>query len=62
MLIDAVQIPDLVRHANATIPEETKMEAKIALEKAEAEGHKNNPEYAEYWIDRLSLFCSEFVA
>ena len=63
MLIDAVLIPGMVRRANANIPEETKTEAELALEAAEAEeGPKSDSDHAENWIDRLSLFCGEFVA
>ncbi|WP_171237052.1 TRAP transporter small permease subunit [Ruegeria sp. HKCCA6837] len=62
MVIDAILIPNLVRRANETITEETKTETEIALEKAEAESKKEDSEYAENWIDRLSLFCGEFVA
>ncbi len=62
MVIDAILIPNLVRRANETIPEETKTETEIALEKAEAESKKEDSEYVENWIDRLSLFCGEFVA
>ncbi|MXQ06584.1 TRAP transporter small permease subunit [Alphaproteobacteria bacterium GH1-50] len=63
MAIDALLIPMMVRRANASIPEETRSEAEIALERAEAESdRKADHEYAENWIDRLSLFCGEFVA
>ncbi len=62
MVIDAILIPNLVRRANETLPEETKTETEVALEKAEAESKKEDSEYAENWIDRLSLFCGEFVA
>lgn len=63
MALDAVLLPFLVRKANATIPPEQKTEAELALEAAEAEeGPKHDREYAENWIDRLSLFCGEFVS
>lgn len=63
MAIDALLIPMMVKRANATIEEETKSEAELALEKAEQdEARKADHEYAENWIDRLSLFCGEFVA
>ena len=63
MLVDAIMIPFMVRTANATIEEEVKSEAELALEAAEAEeDKKTDADYAENWIDRLSLFCGEFVA
>lgn len=63
MLIDAVLLPGLVKRANANLPPEVKSETERALEAAEAEeGLKRDADYAENWIDRLSLFCGEFVA
>jgi TRAP-type mannitol/chloroaromatic compound transport system permease small subunit len=64
MLIDAVLLPGMVKRANASLPAvEEKSEAEKALEAAEAEeGPKHDSEYAENWIDRLSLFCGEFVS
>lgn len=64
MLIDAVLLPGMVKRANAGLPAvEEKSEAEKALEAAEAEeGPKHDSEYAENWIDRLSLFCGEFVS
>ncbi|MFK7743663.1 MAG: TRAP transporter small permease subunit [Roseobacter sp.] len=63
MIIDAILLPGMVRKANASIEHEEKTEAEKALEAAEAEeGPKDDREYAQNWIDRLSLFCGEFVA
>ncbi len=65
MALDALLMPMLVSRANATIQEEAKTEAELALEAAEAEAEderKADADYAENWIDRLSLFCGEFVA
>ncbi|MGC9367984.1 MAG: TRAP transporter small permease subunit [Paracoccaceae bacterium] len=64
ILLDAVLLPGMVKRANATIPAVVeKSEAEKALEAAEAEeGPKHDSEYAENWIDRLSLFCGEYVS
>jgi len=64
MLIDAVLLPGMVKRANASVPAvEEKSEAEKALEAAEAEeGPKHDSEYAQNWIDRLSLFCGEYVS
>jgi len=63
LAIDALLLPFMVRKANANLPPTTKTEAELALEAAEAEeGPKHDREYATNWIDRLSLFCGEFVA
>ncbi len=64
LAIDMLLLPGLVRRANAALPPEEEItEAERALRAAEAEeGPKHDSEYAENWIDRLSLFCGEFVA
>ena len=63
MAVDALLIPMMVKRANSTIVEDVKSEAELALESAEAEEErKSDADYAENWIDRLSLFCGEFVA
>ena len=64
VLIDFVLLPGLVARANAKLPPHEELsEAERALRAAEAEeGPKHDSEYAENWIDRLSLFCGEFVA
>ncbi|MBJ3763734.1 TRAP transporter small permease subunit [Maribius pontilimi] len=64
LLIDLILIPGMVRRANDSLPAyEEPTEAEKALMAAEAEeGPKHDREYAENWIDRLSLFCGEFVA
>ncbi|WP_346346555.1 TRAP transporter small permease subunit [Thetidibacter halocola] len=64
LAIDFVLLPGLVKRANAALPAHEEMtEAEKALRAAEAEeGPKHDRDYAENWIDRLSLFCGEFVA
>ena len=64
LLIDFILLPGLVRRANAQLPAHEEMtEAEKALAAAEAEdAPKKDADYAENWIDRLSLFCGEFVA
>lgn len=64
MAIDAVRLPMMVRRANAALPPHIpKTDAELALEAAEAEeGPRHDSEYATNWIDRLSLFCGEFVS
>lgn len=64
LAIDFVLIPGLVKRANQTLPAQEEItEAERALREAEAEeGPKHDSEYAKNWIDRLSLFCGEFVA
>lgn len=63
MAVDVLLIPMLVRKANASIGEEEVSEAEAALAAAEAaEDPKKDSDYAKNWIDRLSLFCGEFVS
>ncbi|KFE36321.1 TRAP transporter small permease subunit [Thioclava atlantica] len=64
LLIDFVLLPGMVRRANAALPVHEEMsEAERALRAAEAEEElKHDRDYAENWIDRLSLFCGEFVS
>ncbi|WP_323767582.1 TRAP transporter small permease subunit [Marinovum sp.] len=64
LLIDMILLPRLVRRANETLPPHEELtETELALKKAEAaQGQKPDAAYAENWIDRLSLFCGEFVA
>lgn len=64
VVIDLVLLPGLVRRANANLPAHEEMsDAERALRAAEAEeGPRHDSDYAENWIDRLSLFCGEFVA
>lgn len=64
LAIDVLLLPGMVKRANASLPAvEPKSEAELALEAAEAEeGPKHDSDYAENWIDRLSLFCGEFVS
>ena len=63
MAIDAVLMPRLVRRANDTLEPEVKTETELALERVEAaESGRSDAERAENWIDRLSLYCGEYVA
>ncbi|THH36122.1 TRAP transporter small permease subunit [Aliishimia ponticola] len=64
LAVDLVLLPRLVRKANAGLPAHEEMsEAEKALAAAEIEdGPKEDRDYAQNWIDRLSLFCGEFVA
>lgn len=64
LIIDLILLPGMVRRANAALPPHEELsEAEKALLAAEAEeGSKHDRDYAENWIDRLSLFCGEFVA
>ncbi|CUJ98792.1 TRAP-type mannitol/chloroaromatic compound transport system, small permease component [Ruegeria denitrificans] len=64
ILIDMLLLPGMIKRANAGLPAHVeKSDAEKALEEAEAEeGPKHDSEYATNWIDRLSLFCGEFVA
>ena len=64
LLIDMVLLPGLIRRANAALPPyEEPTEAELALAAAEAEeAPKRDSDYATNWIDRLSLFCGEFVS
>lgn len=64
LAVDLVLLPGLVRRANASLPAHEEIsDAEKALAAAEAEeGPKQDKDYAENWIDRLSLFCGEFVA
>ena len=64
LVIDVVLIPGLVRKANANASDaEADETAHIAEAAVEIEqGRKEDHEYAENWIDRLSLIAGEFVA
>ncbi|OIQ32229.1 MAG: small integral membrane transport protein [Alphaproteobacteria bacterium MedPE-SWcel] len=64
LAVDLVLLPGLVARANAALPPHEELsEAEQALLAAEAADRpKEDHEYAENWIDRLSLFCGEFVA
>ncbi|ABG33239.1 TRAP transporter, DctQ-like membrane protein, putative [Roseobacter denitrificans OCh 114] len=53
----------MVKRANAAIEPEELSEVELALENAEIEeGPKDDREWGKNWIDRLSLFCGEFVS
>ncbi len=66
MAIDALLLPMLVRRANAQITEEPVSEAEAALRDLEERERKDDADWVSPgwtgWIDRLSLFCGEFVA
>ena len=63
LAIDAVLLPFMVRRANAALGHPTRSEIDLALEAVEAEeGQKHDREFVENWVDRLSLFCGEFVS
>ncbi|EEE46311.1 TRAP transporter small permease subunit [Roseibium alexandrii] len=65
--IDVFLLPGLVRKANANLPPEPELsEAEIKLKALEEAERKDDASYVSSgwtgWIDRLSLFCGEFVA
>jgi len=64
LAVDLVLLPGMVQRANAALPAHEEIsEAEKALMAAEAEeGPKHDSEYAENWIDRLSLLCGEYVS
>ncbi len=55
--IDAVLLPGLVRRANDSIGDEPVVPVVI-----EPESRQPDPAYATNFIDRMSLFCGEFVS
>ncbi|MEM7074601.1 MAG: TRAP transporter small permease subunit [Pseudomonadota bacterium] len=62
LVIDAVLLPGLVRRANETIAGDPFPEEELEIEAVEAEEARKDSDHVENWIDRLSLFCGEFVA
>ncbi|PRX37373.1 TRAP-type mannitol/chloroaromatic compound transport system, small permease component [Meinhardsimonia xiamenensis] len=67
MAVDAVLIPGLVRRANASIDREAEAAEnaaiRAAVEAQEAvESRRADHEFAENWIDKLSLYAGEFVS
>ena len=67
VLIDAVLLPGLVRRSNANLPPEPELsETELKLKAKEDEERKDDASYVSSgwtgWIDRLSLFCGEFVS
>ena len=63
LVIDALMLPGMVKRANAAIEPEELSEVELALENAEIEeGPKDDRAWGKNWIDRLSLFCGEFVS
>ncbi len=68
LAIDALLVPGLVRRANALAAQEPDEESIIDEEIAEKaaqidpDARKADHEWAENWIDRLSLYAGEFVS
>ncbi len=68
LVVDAVLIPGLVRRADALAareaPEVSLIDAETAEKAAQIDpdARKADHEWAENWIDRLSLFAGEFVS
>ncbi|MCV2868422.1 TRAP transporter small permease subunit [Defluviimonas sp. WL0002] len=68
MAIDALLIPGLVRKANESLalelPEETFIDAETAAKAAQIDPDARKPdhEWAQNWIDKLSLHAGEFVS
>jgi len=65
--VDAVLLPRLVARANANLPPEPELsETEKKLKELEEAERKDDAEYVSAgwtgWIDRLSLYCGEFVA
>ncbi|MCV2865050.1 TRAP transporter small permease subunit [Albidovulum sediminicola] len=66
--LDALLIPGLVRKANEAValelPEETIIDAETAAKAAQIDPDARKPdhEWAENWIDKLSLYAGEFVS
>lgn len=61
MVIDALLIPGMVKRANASL-DGAPAPAEAAVDVVEAEEVRHDSDYAENWIDRLSLFAGEFVS
>ncbi|GAB4287893.1 MAG: hypothetical protein Kow0058_07630 [Roseovarius sp.] len=67
MALDAVLMPAMVRRANTSIDRAAEAEENAAIRAAVAaqqkvESRRPDHEFAENWIDRLSLYCGEFVS
>ncbi|MBN9671170.1 TRAP transporter small permease subunit [Roseibium aggregatum] len=67
VLIDALLLPSLVRKANANLPPEPELsEAEKKLKALEESERKDDASHVSAgwtgWIDRLSLYCGEFVS
>ncbi len=67
MAVDALLMPWMVRRANAKLPaEEPLSEAEAKLAEIEAAERKSDADHVSSgwtgWIDRLSLYCGEFVS
>ncbi|MEP4770977.1 MAG: TRAP transporter small permease subunit [Roseibium sp.] len=67
VLVDVFLLPGLVRHANANLPPEAELsEAEKKLKELEDAERKDDASHVSTgwtgWIDRLSLYCGEFVS
>ncbi|WP_375690354.1 TRAP transporter small permease subunit [Pseudooceanicola sp. LIPI14-2-Ac024] len=66
LVIDAFLLPMLVRRANERLPRGTEVDeferTAAAAAAATGEARRDDRDLAENWIDRLSLFCGEFVS
>ncbi|WP_269581397.1 TRAP transporter small permease subunit [Roseibium sp. Sym1] len=67
VVIDAVLLPRIVSRANANLPPERELsEAELKLKALEEAERKDDADHVSRgwtgWIDRLSLFCGEFVS
>jgi TRAP-type mannitol/chloroaromatic compound transport system permease small subunit/TM2 domain-containing membrane protein YozV len=65
--VDAILLPRLVAKANANLPPEHELtETERKLKELEESERKDDAEYVSSgwtgWIDRLSLYCGEFVS
>ncbi|SFQ06207.1 TRAP transporter small permease subunit [Tranquillimonas alkanivorans] len=61
LAVDAVLLPGLVRRANRHLEHEPEPDHNLSSA-APGEDVKDDRDLAENWIDRLSLFCGEFVS
>ncbi|SFA75248.1 TRAP-type mannitol/chloroaromatic compound transport system, small permease component [Poseidonocella pacifica] len=61
MAVDALLLPGLVSRANRELDYELGDDTAM-IEAVEAEEVRHDSDYAKNWIDRLSLFCGEFVS
>jgi TRAP-type mannitol/chloroaromatic compound transport system permease small subunit len=65
LALDALLLPRLVKRANdrlRSMPVEKPEPAEAAIDKTVEEEVRHDRDYAENWIDRMSLFAGEFVS
>lgn len=64
LAVDALLMPGLVKRANATLRNQPPKDdpAEAAIDKTVEEEVRHDSDYAENWIDRMSLFAGEFVS